>query len=182
MKILIPIDSAKTGGALHAMADDLSIVNSGVLKEPTSEDMLLIDDTLAPTQQKLDMDQVRLLQILAVPTSDMFEYIMGIRVPSALANDPVPPDIPFRKNALGEVRLFKDWFLPGSEIWTENNGDEFIFYTNPAGSLASVADYLTGRQMEIIRQLDVSNNFILSVTEVQAIVATGWTQIDWNNL
>ena len=184
MKLFISVDGVKTGGALHDLAKDLAIVNSGVRKEPlvTNTDVQLIDDTDAPQAQKLKMDQVQLLEILADPDGEMTEYIMGIRVPNSLATQPVPDGLPFRKNALGEVRLIKDWFLPGSQIWREDGGDEFIFYTNIAGGLASVADYLTGSQMEIIRQLDIVNHFILSVEEVALIVASGWTEVDWNNL
>lgn len=184
MKLKLSVSYAKTGGALHTLANDLSIVNSGVLKEPDENDetILIIDDDAAPPSQKLKMDQTQLLEILTDPNGEMSEYIMGIRVPNTYATQPVPDGLPIQKNALGEVRLIKDWFLPGSVIWQEDGGDEFIFYTNPAGGLASKSDYLTGSQIEILRQVDIVNHFILSVEEVAVIVASGWTQVDWNNL
>lgn len=184
MKLFISTTAVKTGGVLHDLGKDLAIAYSRVLKEPLegNPDIQLIDDTDAPESQKLKIDQAQLLEILADPNGEMTEHIMGIRVPNSFATQPVPDGLPIQKNALGEIRLIKDWFLPGSVIWQEDGGSEFIFYTNPAGGLASVADYLTGKQMEIIRQLDVDNHFILSVEEVAVIVASGWIQVDWANL
>ena len=77
---------------------------------------------------------------------------------------------------------FLEWFLPGAELWTEDASTGIMFYTNPAAGLASPADYLTGSQMEIIRQLDTINYSILSTTDADVITATGWTKIDWENL
>ena len=181
MKIFFPVESAEQGGNLYPMIDDLSNLNSEVSKT-RDNGVLTIDDTNTSESQKLAMDQANLLLILAESGGEMTEYIMGIRVPNTFAVQDVPVGLPKRKNVLGEIRKIKDWYVDGAEVWREDGGNEFIFYTNPFGGLSSIADYLTGSEMEIIRQVNVSTHTILSVEEVAVIVATGWTKVDWENL
>lgn len=176
-KIIIPVDSAKNGGNLYTLIDDLSNLNSQVSKTRDNGN-LIINDNTASDAQKILIDQSILLSILN-EGGEVEEYLMGIRIPNTFANTDVPIGLPWRKNVLGTTRKFRDWFLDGAEVWIEQAGDEFIFYTNPAAGLASPSEYLKGSQMEIIRQLDTANITILTVDEVQAVVSSGWNKVSW---
>jgi len=179
-KITVPVTSAQNGGNLYALIDDLTNLNSQVTRI-RDNGSLVIDDTEADGFQKLNTDQVQLLEILA-ETGELEEHLMGIHGNNTLANTLVPVGLPIRTNALGDVKVFKDWFLPGSELWTEDAGTGIAFLTNPAAGLSAPSDYLTGSQMEIIRQLDVVNYSILTVDELTALTASGWTKVDWEAL
>ena len=54
--------------------------------------------------------------------------------------------------------------------------------SNPAGGLAGISDYLKGSEMEIIRQLNTDDYLIMSRADADIITATGWEQVDWENL
>lgn len=181
MKIIVDVDSAKNGGNLYTLVDDLTNLNSQVVKTQ-SNDILTIDDTDVVPDQKIVMDQATLLSILAEPNGEMTEHLMAIRATNVLAGTLVPAGLPIRQFADGTVVTFIQWFLPGAELWDEDGGNDIIFYTNPAAGLASPADYLTGSQMEIIRQLDIIDYSILSTVDADVITATGWTKVDWENL
>jgi hypothetical protein len=181
MKITLAVDSAKNGGNLYTLVDDLTNLNSQVAKSQEN-DILTIDDTNATLEQKIPMDQATLLSILAEPNGEISEHLMAIRATNVLAGTLVPAGLPIRQFADGSVVTFIQWFLPGAELWDEDGGNDIIFYTNPAAGLAAITDFLTGSQMEIIRQLDTINYSILSTEDADVITATGWTKVDWENL
>ena len=174
-KIIIPVDSAKNGGNLYTLVDDLSNLNSEVSKTRDNGNLIIDDDT-ASAEQKLEIDAATLLSILQ-EGGQVQEYLMAVRAPNALAMQDVPAGVPYRTNVLGQTRIFLNWFLDGAEVWTENAGNEFIFYTNPAPSLG--AQGLTASEIEIIRQLDVANITVLTVAQAQAVVASGWNKVVW---
>ena len=176
-KITIPVDSAKSGGNLYTLVDDLTNLNSEVSKTRDNGN-LIINDNAASSEQKIIIDQATLLSILA-EGGEVTEYLMGIRMPSTFSATDVPAGLPWRVNVLGTTRRFRDWFLDGAEVWIKVGGDEFLFYTNPAAGLASPSEYLTGSQMEIIRQLNTVTITILTVSEVQTLVASGWNKVVW---
>jgi len=174
-KITIPVDSAKNGGDLYTLIDDLTNLNSQVSKTRINGD-LIVNDAGAETEQKIEIDQATFLSILA-ETGEVEEYLAGIRMPASFATIDIPAGLPFRTNVLGGVRTFTEWFLDGAEVWIKGDNTEFIFYTNPAPSVNQ--NGLTGSQMEIIRQLDTVNISIMTVAEVQAEVASGWNKVTW---
>jgi len=176
-KIILPISSVQTGGNLKNWFQDRVDVNTE-LTVNRSNGSVIINDINASTEQKIVLTQQELLDILA-ESGEVEEYLAGIRMPKSFGTTDVPSGLPFRLNVIDVVRKFKDWFLDGAEVWFENSGDELIFYTNPAGGLASISEYLKASEMEIIRQLDTINITILTISEVQSTVATGWTKKTW---
>ena len=177
MKITIPVNSAKAGGNLYELVDDLTNLNSEVSRTRDNGNLIL-NDNIASQAQKMTMDQATLLSILS-EGGELEEHLMGIRIPSTFSNTSVPVGLPYRTNVLGAVRTFTNWFLNGAEVWIKVGGAEFIFYTNPAAGLASPSQYLKGSEMEIVRQLNTATITILSVEEVAALVVSGWNKVVW---
>jgi hypothetical protein len=174
-RITIPKIAALNGGALYEFVDDLTNVNSAVERTPIAGN-LIIDDTKAPADQIVPMDQSTLLSILA-QGGEVEEILMAIKQPNSFANVDVPDVLPWTRDALGNARTFARWFLDGAKVWTSSGF--FVYYTNPAAALAQPYQYLKGSQMEVIRQLDPVNIQILSLDEAAQEVATGYTKVVW---
>lgn len=181
MKLTIPRVEILQGGALETLINDLGNTNSEFSNVTVGTDQIIEDTNVVNPANKLVMDQATLLIILGVG-GEIEEHLMALRVDDAFGALSVTDGLPRRKNAVGTIRKFVDWFIEGSELWLEDVGDGIIFYSNPAGGLAGISDYLTGTHMEIIRQLDTINYSIMSTTDADVITATGWTKVDWENL
>jgi len=175
-KITIPIDSAKgPSGTLFDLANNVSILFDQIKKEPIDDTFFVMDDEGASPLQKLVVDQINILAILAETGGEIEDYLFGIRGPISAANDVVPVGVPLRKNILGDVKVFKDWFLPGAEVWTNNTLNEIIYYNNPN---PSGSPNLKASEAEIIRQLDIATYSFMTVAEVQAeVILAGWNKL-----
>ncbi len=173
--ITIPIDEAKQGGSLYPLVDDLTNLNSEVSNtRDESGDNLIIDDTGASSEQKLEIDEANILAILAVG-GEIENYLFGIRQPSASATLDVPVGVPSRLFILGAVKMFSQWFASNASVWLNNVTDEIIYYNQPNPSDAII---LTASESEIIRQIDTGTYSFLTVAEVQAIIVdTDWVKL-----
>ncbi len=173
-KITIPVDSAKNGGALYTLVDDLSNLNSEVSKTRDNGN-LIIDDSPANAEQKLVIDEATILSILA-EGGEIEDYLFGIRAPLSSANTIVPVGLPIRTNISGIPRDFQDWFVPQSaEVWKNTVLGEFIYYNNPN---PSGLPNLLASEAEIIRQLNTNTFSFLTVAEVQALILdTDWVKL-----
>lgn len=181
MKLTIPRDEILEGGALETLVNDLTNTNSEFSNATDGTNQIISDTNVSNPANKLAMDQATLLTILGVG-GEMEEHLMALRVDNGFGALPVTDGLPRRKNAIGAIRNYVDWFIEGSELWLEDVGNGLIFYSNPAGGLAGISDFLTGTHMEIIRQLDTINYSIITTTDADAITGTGWTKVDWENL
>ena len=178
MKITIPADSAKNGGALYTLVDDVTNLNSQVSRERINTSLILNDNAASI---KLEMDQSTLLTILA-EGGELEENLMAIKVPISFASAEVPAGVPYRENVIGQPRTFDEWFLYGAEVWIDLTNGFFLFNTNPLGSVGQSSQYLKGSEMEIIRQLDTVNISILNLTEAQTEVndpAKDYIKTEW---
>jgi len=180
MKITIPVSAALNGGSLYTLIDDLTNTNSGITKQTINggTNLEVTDSDLIP----VNMTQATLIQILA-EGGEVENRIMAIKAPISLSNAPVPAGVPYRTNAVGDVKNFKDWLLFGSELWINTTDSLVLFYTNPLGSQADESQFLKGSEIELIRQIDTINNFILSIDEAQVELANpNYVKVDWNSL
>lgn len=173
-KIIVPVESAENGGPLYTFVDDLSNLNSEVSKKREG-DNLIIDDSGASSEQKLELDEATILSILA-EGGDVEGYVFGIKAPLSSSNVDVPVGLPIRANVNNETRTFKDWFVPQSaEIWKNTVTSEFIYYNNPN---PSGLPYLLASEAELIRQIDTDNYSFMTVAEVAIEVALpNWVKL-----
>lgn len=169
-KITIPLSSVQITGTLHDWFYNNVQLNSEISNQPSGGN-LMINDINATN--KLVLSQVQILNILTAG-GEVEEYLAGIRAPNSLAGVTVPSGLPDHETIIENPKNFEQWISNRAELWTEDAGDEFIFYTNPHAR--SRDEYLTASQMEIIRQLNTTDITILTVAEVQAVVASGWTK------
>jgi len=167
----MPAVEAQVGGSLHTLALDLTIVNTEVSRT-TEGDNLIIDDENASAEQKMSPDETTILSILTVG-GQIEDYLHGIRAPISIATEDVPEGVPIRTNKFGTVKKFVDWFLPGAEVWKKDDNSEVIFYNNPNPSAGTL---LTASESELIRQIDTATYSFMTVEEVTAEVANGWTK------
>ena len=174
-KITIPVDSAKNGGNLYTMVDDLSNLNSEVTKgRDSSGDNLIVDDSLASSEQKLELDETAILLILA-EGGEIEDYLFGIKAPIASSNIDVPVGVPHRLFKLLSVKLFSQWFSPASEVWKNTTTNEIIYYNNP---MPEGLSNLLASEAELIRQIDTNNYSFMTVAEVQIEVALpNWVKL-----
>ena len=173
-KITIPVDSAKNGGALYILVDDLSNLNSEVSKT-RDNGTLIIDDSSASPDQKLEIDEATILSILAETGGDIEGYLFGIKQPSSSANLDVPTGVPSRLFILGAVKMFSQWFASNADVWLNSVTNEILYFNQPNPSDSII---LKASESELIRQIDTLNYSFLTVAEVQAlIVNTDWVKL-----
>lgn len=174
-KITIPIVAAKNGGALYTLVDDLSNLNSEVLKYPEGDNLIIDYPGLIRPENKFKGDESVILAILD-NGGTIENYLFAIRQPSASAAIDVPEGVISRTFLRGVVKIFDYWFGAGASLWLNNVTNEIIYYNQPNPADSKI---LTGAQSEIIRQLDPNADdetpenrtyFFMTVAEVQAIV------------
>ena len=171
--VTIPVIAAQNGGALYTLVDDLTNLNSQVSRIRDNGN-LIIDDSGAEPEQKIQIDEAVLLSILD-NGGNTEDYLFGIRQPSASANIDVPVGVPSRLFKLGEVKTFARWFAENAELWLNTVTDEIIYYNSPNPSDGLI---LTSSESELIRQIDDQNYSFMTVAEVQAEVAgPNWTKL-----
>ena len=173
--ITIPVDEAKSGGSLYTLVDDLTNLNSEVSNtRDESGDNLIIDDSGASSEQKLEIDEANILAILAAG-GEIENYLFGIRQPSASASIDVPVGVPSRLFILGAVKNFSQWFASNADVWLNEVTDEIIYYNSPNPSDGLI---LKASECEIIRQIDTGTYSFLTVAEVQTIILDpNWTKL-----
>jgi len=164
--ITIPVVAAQNGGNLYTLVDDLTNLNSEVSRLRQNDD-LLIDDIEASVS--IEIDETLLLSILA-EGGEVEQYLFAVNAPLSLGVTPVPAGVPYRDNAINEVKQFKDWFLFGSELWINNTTSRIIFYSNPLGAQADISQYLKGSEVKLIKDVDSANINILTLDEAQAAI------------
>lgn len=172
-KITITVDSAKNGGPLYVLIDDLTNLNSQVSRVRDNGN-LIIDDTQASVEQKLEIDEATILSILA-EGGEIEGYLIGIKQPSSSALIDVPVGVPSREFILGAVKNFSQWFANNADVWINNTSNEIIYYTSPNPSDGLI---LKASEAEIIRQIDTLNYSFLTIAEVQIEVALpNWVKL-----
>ena len=168
-KITIPVSSAKIGGPLHDLVYNKAILNSQV----SSTDVGSVK-TIEASDQILALTESEIIDILNAG-GEVENYLFGIRAPLSSANINVPVGVPLRTNKVGDVKNFKDWFLPSSEVWKNTVLNELIYYNNPN---PSGSPNLLASEADIIRQIDTGTYSFLTVAEVQAIIVdTNWVKL-----
>ncbi len=176
MKLILPKTETEVGGNLHTLALNLVLNNSDVTRTP-NETTTTYDDTDAGVSSKIPMDQATLLDVLTYG-GEMTEHIMYIQATDTIAGTSVSSSLPRHTFLLGAVKDYGEWFGQDSEVWTEDPGTGVLFSTNVFAENA-FDEYLKGSEMEIIRQLDTINYFILNETEKDALTASGWNKVVW---
>lgn len=168
-KIEIPIAEVEIGGALFDFYYNKCMIRSDVVKETT--------DTTATAIDNFDLSITDVADILA-EGGEVSEYLMAVRAPIALLDTDVPVGLPKRTTLDGTAtevpKQFKNWFVPGAEIWKKDDDTEIIFYTNPFA--ANENQYLTGSEISIINAISPSVT-ILTITDAEIETATGWEKL-----
>jgi hypothetical protein len=175
MKITIPTNQITSGQPLQSFYDDLIKVNSQLLVQ-TVNGNVVINDSSATVKVVINEDD--LLSILAAG-GEVEEHLMSIQATATINTTLVPSELPFSKFITGGARQFFQWFMPGSEAWTENAGNGIMFRSNPLAGLVGKEGYLKGSEMKVIKDLDSENYSIKTNAEADAITATGWTKLTW---
>ncbi len=179
MKIILLKTSIEPGGALESLCEKLLSGNPYLAQTATeSEDgnYLILDDT--GSRINLNINQSK-LELLVANGGDVEEGILAIKVNSTFKDLPVDAGMPFELNAFGEGRTYANWFVPGAEIYKEDAGNGYIFYTNPGAGVANASQYLKASQIKTIIDLDPA----FSVMSTQKFKADyfnqGWSKINW---
>ncbi len=174
MKITIPTNQITSGQPLQDFYDNLIKINSQ-LSVYTDNGNVIIDDSNATI--KAVINEAELLDILEAG-GEVEEHLMSIRATSTINTTLVPSGLPFSKFITGGARQFFEWFMPGSEAWTEDGSNGIMFRTNPLAGLVGKEGYLKGSEMKIIKDLDPAYT-ILTNAETDLVMETGWTQLTW---
>ena len=161
---------ATTGpvGPLYQLVDNLNNQNSEVSIGRSIDGLdSIIDDSDASAEQKMIIDEVTILDILA-ENGQIENYLFGIRQPSASATTDIPVGVPSRTFILGAVKNFSQWFASNADVWSNNVTDEIIYFNSPNPSDSVI---LTASESELIRQLDPDTFSFMTVDEVLTEVA-----------
>ncbi|MCK5614148.1 hypothetical protein KAR91_70440 [Candidatus Pacearchaeota archaeon] len=173
--ITIPISAAKNGGALYTLVDDLSNLNSEVLKYPEGDNLIIDYSGVTRPENKFNGDEAVILAILD-NGGTIENYLFAIRQPKASASIEVPEGVISRTFLRGVVKIFDYWFGSGASLWLNNVTNEIMYHNQPNPADSKI---LTGAQSEIIRQLDPNADdpdpenrtyFFVTIGEAQAIV------------
>ena len=182
MKIILLKTSIEPGGALEVLYEKLLAGNPYLAQTATeSEDglHLILDDT--GSRINLNISQSK-LELLVANGGDIEEGLFAIKVDNTFKALPIDAGMPFEKNVFGESRTYADWFVYGAQVYKEEAGNGYIFYTNPGAGVANAHQYLKASQIKTIIDLDAA----FSCTSTQKFKADyegqGWTQIDWGAL
>lgn len=168
-KITIPISEVQIGGSLFNFYYNNCILRSDVAKETNSINATAIADF------NLSIGEVG---SILNNGGEVEEYLMSVKGPIALLDQDVPEGLPNRLTLDGTAqeipKQFKNWLVPGAEIWIKDDQTEIIFYTNPfAGNQEK---YLKGSEISIINQISAQVN-ILTIEDSENETSTGWTKL-----
>ncbi len=188
MKIILLKTSIEPGGALETLYNKLLAGNPYLAQTATeSEDGLkiILDDT--GSRINLNLNQTK-LELLVANGGDIEEGIFAVKVNDSFKDFTIDSGMPFELNAFSEQRTYGNWFVPGAEIYKEDAGTGYIFYSNPGHGAATASQYLKGSQIKTIIDLDATFS-VMSTQKCKADylnpstrIHNVWTKIDWNNL
>lgn len=168
-KITLPIEEVQNGGTLHDWYYDEAIIRSDINKKT--------DGVNATAEGTFNLTLGNVGSILA-NGGEVESYLMAVHAPISLLDTDVPEGLPKRTTLDGTatevVKQFKNWLLPGAEIWKKDDNLEILFYTNPFAG--NVSQYLKGSEIAIINDIHATVN-ILTIADAQLLVETGWTKL-----
>lgn len=182
MKIILLKTSIEPGGNLNVLCGKLLSGDPYLAQTATeSEDgaYLILDDT--GSRINLNINQTK-LELLVANGGDIEEGIFAIKVDSTFMDLPIDAGMPFEKNVFSESRTYANWFVYGSQVYKEDAGTGYIFYTNPGAGVAKASQYLKASQIKTIIDLDVSFSCMSTQKFKADYEGQGWTEIDWDNL
>lgn len=182
MKIILLKTSIEPGGSLNELCGKLLSGDPYLaLKSATSEDgnYLILDDT--GSRSNLDINQTK-LELLVANGGDIEEGLFAVKVDDTFKDLPIDAGMPFEKNVFSGSRTYANWFVHGAQVYKEDAGNGFIFYTNPGAGVANASQYLKASQIKLIIDLDPAFS-VMSTQKFKAdYEGQGWSIIDWNNL
>lgn len=178
MKVKFTKTSIQNGVAnLVALYNNLLAGNPIVTQNATLDDIhFILDDT--GSRINFDIDQ-EALELLVTDGGDIEEGIFAIKVDDTFEDLPIDAGMPFELNAFGESRTYANWFVPGAEIYKEDAGDGYIFYTNPGHGIANASQYLKACQIKTIIDLDPAFSCMSTQKFKADYFNQGWTKIVW---
>ena len=182
MKIILLKTSIEPGGALESLYEKLLSGNPYLAQTATESDdgnYLILDDT--GSRINLNINQSK-LELLVANGGDIEEGIFALRVDSAFKDLQIGAGFPFEKNVFGESRTYANWFIYGSQVYKEDAGNGFIFYTNPGAGVAKASQYLKASQIKTIIDLDPAFSCMSTQKFKADYEGQGWTKINWDNL
>lgn len=182
MKIILLKTSIEPGGALEILYEKLLSGNPYLAQTATeSEDgeYLILDDT--GSRINLNINQTK-LELLVANGGDIEEGIFALKVDDTFKALPIDVGMPFEKNVFGEGRTYADWFTYGAQVYKEDAGNGYIFYTNPGAGVAKASQYLKASQIKTIIDLDAAFSCMSTQKFKADYEGQGWTKIKWDNL
>lgn len=165
-KIQIPIANVQTGGSLFNWYYNNCIIRSDVSKST--------DDNFAYAEDNFNLSIAEVTSILTTG-GEVEQYLMAIEADIAILSTNVPSGLPNRLKWDGTVKKFNDWFIPGAEVWKKDDNTKILFYTNPFAS--NQDKYLKGSEIKAIYEISPALIDVLTITQAQVEVSTGWTKL-----
>lgn len=169
-KITIPSAEIKTDGSLFSWYYDNCISRSDVI---TTNDGTTVT---AEGDFNISWDEIKAILDAGGETEGV---LMAIRANKLLLGVNVDSDLPDYQGLDSDLNLvtkkYKDWITTHAEKWRDDGLTEIIFYTNP---FAGNSDkYLKGGEIETIRSLSPSHISVITISEAQTVVASGWEKV-----
>lgn len=168
-KVTIPLIAVEIGGTLNSWYYNNCVLRSDVVKTT--------DDVNATAADSFEFSLADVASILA-EGGEVSEYLMAVQSPIALLDTDVPEGLPNRLTLDGTAtevaKQFKNWLVPGAEIWVKDDDTEILFYTNPFAG--GVSQYLKGSEISIINSI-AGTVSILTIANAELETSTGWTKL-----
>lgn len=168
-KITIPKTETDIGGSMNTWFFNEALSVSNILKST--------ENGTQKIEGLIDMSISDVASILAA-LGEVEEYLMAIKAPIALLDTDVPVGLPNRTTLDGTAtevpKQFKNWLVPGAEIWKKDDDTEILFFTNPFAGNAN--SYLKGSEIKIINDISGSVN-ALTIAQAEVETASGWTKL-----
>lgn len=168
-KITLPLSAVVIGGALQDFYYNNCVIRSDVNKSNDGNNVI--------AENGFDLSIAEIGAILS-NGGEVENHLMAVKAPIALLDIEVPEGLPSRLTLDGTAteiaKQFKNWLVPGVEIWKKEDDTEILFYTNPFAG--GVTTYLKGSEIKIIYDIDNSVT-VLTIEQAQDEVTTGWTKL-----
>ena len=182
MKIILLKTSIEPGGNLNDLYEKLLSGNPYLAQTATeSADglYLILDDT--GSRINLNINQTK-LELLVANGGDIEEGLFAVKVDDTFKDLPIDAGLPFEKNVFSESRTYANWFVYGSQVYKEDAGNGYIFYSNPGAGVASASQYLKASQIKTIIDLGPAFSCMSTQKFKADYEGQGWAKIDWDNL
>lgn len=194
MKIKFTKQSIQNGSDdLVRLYNNLLSGNPFAAQNATDDGTYIILDDIG-SRINYDIDQSQ-LELLLANGGDIEEGIFAVKVNESFKDLSINDGMPFEFNAFGESRTYGNWFVPGAEIYKENDiipevteddptpepiiKDGIIFYSNPGHGIASASQYLKASQIKTIIDLDSNFSVMSTKTFKSDFLNQGWAKIVW---